>query len=162
MQNTAWGVPVAAQSSLYSSKSSSISGKTSNVKPIGGMPPMAKPVCWRTKSASDLSIGSPPNCSTFFSSTRFLPLAMIQMGLPVFLPLKIKLLAICPTSQPIASVASCAVRVSCLNSIKYLGCAWQILANDLSSNFLLIFTNGLVHSPGASDNERRPHIEVPR
>ena len=63
--NTAFGVPAAAQIVASFSKSSSINVSGATAWPTGGTPPMANPVCSRTKSASARAIFSPITAATF-------------------------------------------------------------------------------------------------
>jgi len=75
---TALGVPAAAHISSYCNKSSSINVVIGFLCPIGGIPPIAKPVCSNTKSASALPNFSPICSLIAFSLTLFVPLAIIN------------------------------------------------------------------------------------
>ena len=83
---TAWGVPAAAQISSCLKRSSSMKISMGSDSPAGGTPPMAKPVCFRTNSASAFLTGSERRSRSLFSLTRFTPLATTRMGLLRRLP----------------------------------------------------------------------------
>lgn len=84
--------------------------------PTGGTPPMAKPVCSRTKAAGAFSSGSLRSVATRHSLTRLAPLVTTRMGRPVFAVRNTSDLAIWPTWQPTAAAASAAVRVGVSDS----------------------------------------------
>ena len=86
--NIAFGVPAAAQISLYCRRSSSIKIRICWTWPTGGIPPMANPVFSRTNSASAFAKGSVMSFDIFFSLTRFAPLVATRIGCCVSLPLK--------------------------------------------------------------------------
>ena len=99
---------------IIASRSPSISVVTGAGKPTGGTPPMAKPVCSRTKSGSARRMGSLHHLKLYEGrSTRLLPLTRIRIGFLVSFPRKISDLTIAPTEQPTAWAASGAVRVEC-------------------------------------------------
>ena len=116
-RNTEFGVPAAAQISSKLRKSSSMMMSTGSECPIGGTPPMAKPVRSRTKPALARSIASPRwvamidfTCSGSFRSDDYHgSIADVARNTNDF--------AICPTVQPIAAAASAAERVDASNSI---------------------------------------------
>src|SRR3954469_23162357 len=77
--------------------------------PIGGTPPIAWPVCRRTKSGvARLIAGTPRRAATMTSSTRWAPLVSTSSGLP---PMSnTRLLAIAPRATPSWVAAAAAVR----------------------------------------------------
>jgi hypothetical protein len=108
---TALGVPAAAHNSLSFNKSSSMNVSIFCLCPTRGIPPIAKPVTSRVKSASALTISSPAAFEINFSLARLIPLARTRIGLLVCFVRKIRDLMIYATSHPIAFAASSAVRV---------------------------------------------------
>ena len=110
-RKTALGFPAAAQISAYCCRSRSMKVFTGLMWPTGATPPMAKPVSARTKSASARPSTSPAVAAMCFSSTRLVPLASTRIASPVSSPRKTSDLTIWETVQPMASAASCAVRV---------------------------------------------------
>lgn len=86
MENTANGVPAAAQMCSYANKSLSIQTDIGRSRPTGGIPPMAYPVAFRTKSGVARSIGSPTRSASARSFTRFVPLTMTSNGWPLLRP----------------------------------------------------------------------------
>jgi hypothetical protein len=82
--------------------------------PVGGTPPMEKPVAWRTASASALPMSTPVTAARRSGSSRFAPETSARTGAP---PARnTSDFTICPTLVPTASAASCAVRVEVGNS----------------------------------------------
>src|SRR2546428_5631454 len=73
-RNTVWGCPPAAQIASHLSRASSTSVVSGAGCARGATPPIAKPVCARTKSASARPTDSPSSAPSFASSTRLAPL----------------------------------------------------------------------------------------
>src|SRR5215813_8779782 len=94
-------------------RSSSISVVSGAGWASGATPPMANPVCARTKSASARPMGSPTSAPTFASSTRFAPLAMTSSGRPLSRRRNTSDFAIWPTSHPTAVAAAADVGTAC-------------------------------------------------
>src|SRR5687768_5012088 len=94
------------------SRCSSISVASGAGWASGATPPMAKPVCARTKSASALPSGSPTTPATRASSTRLAPLAITSSGRPLVVPRNTSDFAIWSTRQPTAAAASAEVRAA--------------------------------------------------
>src|SRR5579859_7619034 len=81
---------------------------------------MAKPVAWRTQSASARPSFAPSAASAFVWSTRLAP-EVITTAARIAHRNTIDL-AICATEQPTAAAASAAVRVPTGNSVIVSGC----------------------------------------
>jgi len=97
--NTVCGCPAAAQTSSYLSSQTSTRVRIGAGWPTGATPPMACPVHSRTERASArATTEAPVSAATRAVSTRCAPLVMTSSGAPS--ALKIRLLAIAPTSQP--------------------------------------------------------------
>src|SRR5947199_438835 len=79
----------------------------------GATPPIAKPVCARTKSASARPTDSPRSAPSFASSTRLAPLVSTSSGRPLSRRRNTSDFTICATSQPTAAAASADVRAAC-------------------------------------------------
>src|SRR5256712_3693412 len=112
-RNTVCGCPPAAQIASHFKRSSSTSVVSGAGCASGATPPMAKPVCVRTKSASARSMGSPSSAPSFTSSTRLAPLVSTSSGRLLAPRRKTSDFTICPTSQPTAAAASADVRAAC-------------------------------------------------
>src|SRR6266404_2574656 len=112
-RKTVWGCPPAAQIASHARRSSSTSVVSGAGCPSGATPPMAKPVCARTKSASARPMASPSSAPSFASSTRLAPLVSTSSGRPLSRRRNTSDFTICPTSQPTAAAASADVRAAC-------------------------------------------------
>ena len=69
-ENTAFGAPAAAQTTVWASRSGSIQTGTGCARPIGATPPIAKPVSARTRCASQRLSRSPVAASAASRSIR--------------------------------------------------------------------------------------------
>src|SRR5262252_2190799 len=106
--NTVCACPAAAQTTSCRPSHWSTSVRSGRGWPTGATPPMTWPVASRTNSGSArLTRPAPTRTATFAVSTRCAPLVSTSSGAPS--ALKIRLLAIAPTSQPSWAAAVAAV-----------------------------------------------------
>ena len=118
--NTAVGVPAAAHTTGKRPRSGSITTRSGRAWPMGGMPPMVKPVSSRASFAlARRTSGSPVTAARRARSTRLGPDTRHRMGSsapPSAGATKTSDFTICPSSASTAPAASPAVCVDSVNT----------------------------------------------